>query len=179
MWGLFVASAGFYLWSKSVPGTMLIPWLIGGLGLALVIGITAIVLVSIVWHGLRRGDWRRPRWFLGVVVALAVLVGLVAIDAPLRIRFFISLDALEDVAAASGSGDVAAGGQSLRAGLFSISHVRVLPEGVLLFDSNGNGFDDAGFAYLPTGNLPQGDGSFEAPQFRSLGGDWYAFTSSW
>ena len=66
-----------------------------------------------------------------------------------------------------------------RLGSFSVSHVRVVPEGLLIFDGDGAGFDDAGFAHLPDGDLPKGDGAFESPDFRALGGGWYAFTSRW
>jgi len=177
--GLVAVSAALYLWSRSVPGSILIPWLIGALGLALVIGMCGIVLMSVLWHGLRHHDWRRPRWFVAVALAVAVVVGLAAFDVPLRIRFLASRDALEAVVEAAQSGDPTPDDGSLRAGWFDVSAVRVLPEGVLLYEANGNGFDDGGFAYLPGDDLPEGDTSFESPSFRSLGGHWYAFTSSW
>lgn len=64
-------------------------------------------------------------------------------------------------------------------GGFSLSRATVEPEGLVIFDKEGAFFDDAGFAYLPDGKFPPGNGSFESPRFRSLGGGWYAFTSSW
>jgi hypothetical protein len=55
----------------------------------------------------------------------------------------------------------------------------VVPEGLIIFDRDGAFMDDAGFAYLPNGEFPPGNGAFESPDFRALGGGWYAFTSSW
>jgi hypothetical protein len=51
---------------------------------------------------------------------------------------------------------------------------------VIIYESTGLFFDDAGFAYLPHGPDDRlGNGAFEAPSFRSLGGGWYSWTASW
>ncbi len=52
--------------------------------------------------------------------------------------------------------------------------------GVIFYDKVGSLFDDAGFAYLADGPSTElENGLFENPQFRSLGGGWYAWTASW
>ena len=53
-------------------------------------------------------------------------------------------------------------------------------ENVVIYEATGLFFDDAGFAHLPNGQDGRlGNGSFEAPSFRSLGSGWYSWTASW
>ncbi|MGI8686105.1 MAG: hypothetical protein ACR2MO_13635 [Acidimicrobiales bacterium] len=67
-----------------------------------------------------------------------------------------------------------------RLGSFEITHIDKVDNGLLFYEQTGNLFDDAGFAYLPAGPTPDLEsGGFESPQFRSLGGGWYAWTASW
>ena len=127
----------------------------------------------------------------GLVVApVLVLVagGLMALDVPVRVGFEISRADLQAAADRVLAEPVADGGPSDhvdhpdvrgRLGLYEIVGSRRFPNGIVMFESNGAFMNDAGFAYFPDGNLPAGDGSFESPDFRALGGGWYAFTSSW
>ncbi|MBM7785503.1 hypothetical protein [Tenggerimyces flavus] len=65
-------------------------------------------------------------------------------------------------------------------GSYEVIRVETVPGGVLFYEANGNLFDDAGFAYLPGGPTPElENGGFESPNYRHLGGPWYAFTASW
>lgn len=51
---------------------------------------------------------------------------------------------------------------------------------VVFDDSKGALFDFAGFAYLPSGPFDGlHTGSFEAPEFRSIGAGWYRWTARW
>jgi hypothetical protein len=67
-----------------------------------------------------------------------------------------------------------------RIGLYGVRDFETVPGGWIVYDESGSGlFDDAGFAYLPAGPTPDlGDGLWESPQFRHLGGPWYSWTAS-
>ncbi len=99
MTGLTAVSAAAFLWSQSVPGSTFIPSMLSSLGLLLVGGICALVGVMMGWRGFRHRDWSRPRWLVPVVVTVGIVVGLVGIDAALRVRFWLSHDDLQAMAA--------------------------------------------------------------------------------
>jgi hypothetical protein len=185
-------------WSLSVPGLHVLPFVATGCLLLAVALICAAMLTQFVvdrWRGRRPPV---PR-YLAVIAAMAVLV-LVSWFTPLpvRVRFELSRSAFDDYAeqvladtdgigsvdpwdASQDSAGYAAANPPApsRLGTFGIRSVKVVPEGLIIFDSTGAFLDDAGFAYLPDGRFPAGNSSFESPDFRSLGGGWYAFTSSW
>ena len=55
-----------------------------------------------------------------------------------------------------------------------------MPGGSILYEVAGDGFDDAGFAYLPDG--PGRTLAAEVKEqlaFRHVSGPWYAWTASW
>ena len=187
-----------YLWSISVPGVRWMAWMASFWGIALVV-LVWVVAASVTLVRLLRGTTRSVGWYLLAVPAIGLVVLAARVtEAPLRLRFeparaefteyaeqvLADADGVEVTDPESITGDdpawnVVNPDVPLSIGGFRLSRARVVPEGVVIFDSNGALFDDAGFAYLPDGEFPAGDGSFESPDFRSLGGGWYAFTSSW
>lgn len=172
----------------ATPGWVVIPLL----GLAFVLSVLGTIWLAraVLFLVVRPTDPPHGTW-RGLVVAPVLVVvagGLVALDVPVRVGFAVSradLQAAADRVLASPVPDPSSADSAAhvdvrgRHGVYDIIGSRRFPNGVVLFESNGSFFDDAGFAYLPDGNLPIGDGSFESPDFRALGGGWYAFTSSW
>jgi hypothetical protein len=176
----------FLLWMPSL-------WLLAA------IAVGWLVMVTIALTRLLRGSRHRVGWHLVAVPLIGVVVVAARVtDAPLRVRFEparAEFTEFAEQALADAEGVPFGDAESMRIsdpafnllnpdvplsiGGFRLRGARVLPEGVVIFDRTGALFDDAGFAYLPDGEFPAGDGSFESPSFRSLGGDWYAFTSSW
>lgn len=195
-----VAASAVFLWSITVPGMRFLAGMVSLFALALVI-VVWIVAAAVTLVRLLAGRTRRAGWFLLLVPLIgAVVLVLYLTDVPVRLAFEPSrgeftvlaeqLLAAADSAAQDGATpditdedpqwDLVNPEVPERIGRFELwDTARVVPEGVLIFERNGAGFDDAGFAYLPEGRFPPGDGSFESPDFRSLGGGWYAFTSSW
>lgn len=192
---LFVVVAlvvsSIWLWSVSVPGWIYLTGMVGLAGMFLVAVAWLVCIVA------RRVD--RLGWYLVFVPLIGVaVVVLTWTEVPLRLRFELArsqFDAYAEQVLDEAEGVDHGDPESMtgddprwavlnpdvpeRLGSFELSRARVLPEGVVIFDRHGALFDDAGFAYLPDGELPAGDDSFEAPEFRSLGGGWYAFVSSW
>ncbi len=184
--------------SLTVPGIVFLPGMISTSFLLAAGVVCAIDLAVYLFR--RLGDPPPPFPFRLVCIAAMSMLVLVSWFTPLpvRARFELSRAAFDDYAeqvladtdgmgpidpwdASQGSAgyDAANPPAPTRLGTFGIRDVRIVPEGLLIFDSEGAFLDDAGFAYLPDGRFPAGNGSFESPEFRSLGGGWYAFTSSW
>lgn len=193
-----VAVSLVYLWSISVPGVRFLLWL-PSLWLLAAIAVAWMVMATIAVTRLLRGSRQRVGWHLVAVPLIGLVVVAARVtDAPLRVRFEparAEFTEFAEQALADAEGVPFGDAESMRIsdpafnlinpdvplaiGGFRLSGARVVPEGVVIFERNGAFLDDAGFAYLPDGEFPAGDGSFESPSFRSLGGDWYAFTSSW
>jgi hypothetical protein len=193
-----VAVALLHLWSISVPGVRWMAWMASFWGIALVV-LVWVVAASVSLVRLLRGTTRHVGWYLLAVPAIGLVVLAARVtEAPLRLRFEpareeftdyaeqvladaegVDLADAESMTGADPAWNVVNPDVPLSIGGFRLSRARVVPEGVVIFDTNGALFDDAGFAYLPDGEFPAGDGSFGSPDFRSLGGGWYAFTSSW
>jgi hypothetical protein len=175
------------LWSRSVPGSALLE----GLASAAALG-----LVALVWVGRgvgylvarrRRRARRGAPWFLVAPVVGALTLALVGIDAPLHARWALSRGAFEQVVETGTpssphvTGDGWQGVEAPdRIGLYRIPSVSRRGEAVIFWEAHGAFIDDAGFAYLPDGPDPALEaGWFESPEFRHLGGPWYAWTASW
>lgn len=186
---LTVVVSSIWLWSVSVPGWI---YLTGMVGLAGMFLVAVAWLVGAVVGAIRVASGRldRPGWYLLVVPSIGVaVVVLTWAEVPLRVRFEPARSQFDAYAEqvldeAPGPDDRVRFGSPNpdvpdRLGSFELRSTRIVPQGLVIFDRDGALFDDAGFAYLPDGELPPGDGSFESPDFRSLGGGWYAFVSSW
>ncbi len=168
------------LWSHSVPGVYPLPWL----------GSVALLFLGTVMWGVRlltfafakrRGRAEgRARWFLVAPAAGVLVVMLIVADVPLRARWSVNRSDFEAVVDEAMKDEDYSSIESQRLGFYDITHIYRQGEAVIFYERNGVFFDDAGFAYLPNGPFPElENGGFEAPQFRHLGGPWYAWTASW
>lgn len=176
-----LAMVALVLHATTTPGWRWGPLLLASpvlllLGFAWVVRFAAHLLLG-------RGGARQPIAFLVAPVVVVVAAALVRLEVPLRLVFEPNrarfTEVAEQVVQEAAADPDAAGDVDRRIGPFELTRARVFDDGVVLFDAEGAFFDDAGFAYFPDGGLPEGDGTFESPRFRSLGGGWYAFTSSW
>ena len=67
-----------------------------------------------------------------------------------------------------------------RIGSYTIWNVDQVGDPLIFYERQGALFNDAGFAYLPSGPFAElSTGWFEAPRFRHLGGPWHSFVASW
>jgi hypothetical protein len=152
----------------------------------------ALAAAALVWflrfvgHLVMR--WRRSArgnawWFVIAPLGAAAVGVLLWFDAPLRVRWAGSRGAFERVAQQVIEGDRSTEVSEpfdRRLGLYRVASVWRVKNGVLFYDSVGSLSNDAGFAYLPDGPSPRlENGLFESPQFRPLGGGWYAWAASW
>jgi hypothetical protein len=184
-WRTFTAvviAAGIaLLWSVSVPGF--------GFGLFL-LGVVVLAVTGVLWLLRLIRAWRRGSgwsWWFAVGPVWVLVVGLlITTDIPLTVRWQVSRPWFEgqvaDLPPVTFSDNEDWHGRDVPplVGLYRIDSIDQAPAGVIFYEANGAGFDDAGFAYLPAGPQPSLEtGSFEDPQFRHLGGHWYAWTASW
>jgi len=200
--GFTVFAAAAWIWATSVAGLRFFSAL-GAMYSFLAIALVWFVLLIVVIWRLATASTRRPGLNsavpLLVVASIGVaLVVLTVTGLPVRARFEFARSDFDAYAAgvlAAAEGSPAVGEPNLTQddpgfdlarpetppslGGIEVRSAMVVPEGLIIFDEVGALFDDAGYAYLPSGQFPAGDGSFESPQFRSLGGGWYSFVSSW
>jgi hypothetical protein len=168
------------LWSTSYPGS---------LGPAVVFSLTGILLLGALWL-YRFVRWLRSRQRTGVArwaiapAMVVVTVGLIVTHVPLRVRFELGRDEFDRITEGlepRGSFDE---WEPLdvpdEVGTYEIDFAFQVGANVILYESHGWYFNDAGFAYLPDGVDPRlASDSFEAPRYISLGGGWYAWRASW
>lgn len=169
-----------YLWSRSVPGIAF------GTFILSVLTTVFFGFVWLVWFVTwnRKGN-KDP--ILGWAIAPIMVVAVIALsisNVPLQARFEFDrseFDAIvEDLDPAGAFEEWSRFDVPGNVGTYQITVGYQVGSNVILYERNGALFDDAGFAYLPDGPDPRlGNGSFESPSFRSLGGDWYAWTASW
>ena len=197
-----VVAAAVWIWATAVAGLRFYGAL-GAIGSFLAIAIVWFgILIVMILH-LATGTIERPGVNAAVPLLVVPLIGVALVvltvtRLPVRARFEFArsdFDAYATEVLAAAEGNPAVGDPWLSPadpgfdvvrpdappslGGISVSRVRVVPEGVLIFDDVGAVVYLAGYAYLPDGRLPAGDGAFESPRFRSVGGGWYTFTSSW
>lgn len=184
-WGTFTAvvvAAGIaLLWSVSLPGFGYTLFLVA----VVVLAVTGVLWLLRLIRAWRRGSgWS---WWFAVGPVWVLMLGLLIVaGVPLTVRWEISRPWFEAQVAGlplvtfSDSEDWHGRDVPPVVGLYRIVSLDQAPAGVIFYEANGSLFDDAGFAYLPAG-LQQSleTGSFENPQFRHLGGRWYAWTASW
>lgn len=183
--GLTILLACVYLWAIAVPGLRFFAWAASIAGLA-VIGLIWLVLVGVVAVRLARGGGRKASIRRPLLVSLVVapvvallLWGARVGDLPLRIRVELSRGELTEYAESllvDGRPDVVT---PESVGGFPLRSVEVRSGAVLLHDLDGALFDTAGLLYIPEGSPEDVSGAMESPHFRSLGGGWWAFTTSW
>ena len=187
--------------ADSVPGSVLLPWLLGAAALLALAAVWSVRLLVYLVSVVRRQTVGSVLPFLVAPLGLAAIVGLVAADAPFRARWAVSVDDLDAFVASAphgtvqpepdGDGDVLGEGdgdslewQTLDApdwvGAFLIHRAARVGEAVILYESTGGFIDSVGFAHLPDGPDPAlENGLFEDPTFRHIEGDWYEFSAGW
>lgn len=177
-----VPAGALLIYSTSFPGFAFWLMLLGALLAALGAFIWVARLIGyLLAH--RRDRVRSPvsRWFLvapaaGALVVLAMFSGL-----PLRARWAIAKPDFERALAAAppaNHGRWQAFDPPDRVGTYLIRRGARVGDAVIFYEQEGAFMNDAGFAYLPSGPRAVAR-AFEGPHFRALGGDWYAWTSSW
>ncbi|MFZ0322815.1 MAG: hypothetical protein WAN48_01655 [Actinomycetes bacterium] len=164
-------------WAASVPGGLVLPFLLAVVGL-LILGVVWLVRL-ILWLMSKQ----RPLWpFLIAPAVVLLLVGLVWFDVPLRARFELSRPAMTAFVQ-DHSTEV---GGSQRVGLYEVIGWKsrgagmVLPvgDGMLGLELPGL-MDDNVFAYLPDGPASLSEPGSGTRVVLSLGHDWYTWTQSW
>ena len=172
------------LWAFSVPGFNLFEFGLATLFLLfaaavwIVRGISYLVAVA---HDRAHGN---PAWFVLAPCAAMVVGLLVLLHVPTRVRWAASRHEFNVVAAHARPAGSTERWVSVEVpahvGAYDIQRGYRAGHALILYEAHGDLFDDAGFAYLPDGPDPAlANGSFEAPQYTRLGGDWYSWTASW
>lgn len=178
--GTLVPPALGLLWSFSVPGVM------ADLSLAsqAMLGIACVVWIAwLAGYVLARRKRERTvtaRWFLVAPAAGVMVFALMYFNAPLRARWHLSRASFASISRQALNEPSFSSNAPQRIGLYDVTIVHKRGAAVIFYEGNGSLSDDAGFAYLPDGPFPELENSnFERPEFRHLGGPWYAWTASW
>lgn len=131
----------------------------------------------------RRGRSPTVRWILVAPAIVLVTVALLWADVPFKLRWRMARPRFERVVALADPHLARTDDHDIEAPRHLAGYeVYVRQQGeAVIFTVVGAGFvDDEGFAYLPKGPFPELEsGSFENPQFCSLGGGWYWWSASW
>ncbi|MER7009102.1 hypothetical protein ABT297_39500 [Dactylosporangium sp. NPDC000555] len=173
------AVAACVLWSMSYPGSNFLVLAASAVGSLVMAGIWLGGTIFVAARTVRR--WR---WFVIGPVIGVLTVALLAIGAPLQLRWAASRDAFATVVAGHPIPPAGSKWTNLpvpeQLGSYRIIGADWVPGGAVFYEAHGNFFDDAGFAYLPAGPTAElNTGWFEGPRFRQLGGGWYSWTASW
>jgi hypothetical protein len=180
---LLLFPAGVLLYAASAPGghfllAVISLWFLGAFVIVWLVRLG--LYVAAVHRGTHGGA---HRWFLLAPIMAVGVVALVWADVPLRVRWLGSRSAFEQaVAMAPQPTDRSAWVPfevGDRLGSYRIDQAVRAGDGVLFFEATGSFLDHAGFAYLPSGPFYELQLPLESPEFRSLGGGWYAWTASW
>lgn len=149
----------------------------------------ALAVLAIVWAVRAFLWWRRrsdkdarhsPRWFVAAPLAGVLALGAAWTDLPLRTRWALAKDDFARQLPAALADSTYRDIRPHRLGTYNIVAIDRNLDAVIFTEATGDLFDDAGFAYLPNGpHRELANGSFENPQFVSLGGHWYSWTASW
>ena len=175
------------LWSASLPGTGFFMTMIGHLFIAVgaVVWLVRLLGNSLAeWKTTRMRGFRLSPWYLVAPLAGALVFGVLAVNAPLRLRWIASKGDFQAAVRRAPPPTAKTTWQDFnvpgRLGLYRILGASRVGDGVIFDEAAGNFLDDAGFAFLPSGPFPElENGSFENPQFLALGDGWYAWTASW
>ncbi|MEZ5381723.1 MAG: hypothetical protein R2754_07990 [Microthrixaceae bacterium] len=179
---VFVGALAF--WSASYPGgTVLGVMVIPALGIMVVVWMVRVAVY--LWARRTTAGLASARWLVAApLVGLAVLC-LLAVQAPLQVRFALSRSAFERVAdraqpnvAPNVTAELEVGG---RLGWYSPGRSFQQGDATIVYVNGANFIDDGGFAHLPDGPFPGlgTAGGMEHPVFTHLTGDWYIWTASW
>jgi hypothetical protein len=133
----------------------------------------------------RSGFASGSMWWLAVAPLGGLLVvGMAWRDLPLRVRWELAESdfarAVREAPPATGTNEWVAFDPPGQIGSYKVVRAFRVGDAVIFYESKGSLFDEAGFAYLPSGPFDElSTGWFEAPTFSSLGDGWYTWTASW
>ena len=181
-WSVAVALFGMVAFSfAGMPLLMAYPAACGYLVIVIV------WLVAII--GAFVGHRRRPRGWVAAGVVLAMSVGAILLNLPVKARFAASLPAFDRIVQRAGPPPAELKENDglefpvacpKLVGLYVLEDCQTTSGGYLFFDALGNTLVDyAGFAYLPNGPHLDSDAGFELQDLIHLRGDRYIFTASW
>jgi hypothetical protein len=175
VWIVLVSTTPGPQWLFALPADWLV--LIGAVIWAVRLGTYALAR----HHGRATG---LERSFLIAPIAGVVVIALVWLEIPLRVRWAVSKPAfqaaVENAPPPTDVQNPIEFDASDWVGTYKVLFAYRVGDGAIFYEASGVGFDDAGFAYLPTGPFVEVESAgFERPQFRALGGGWYAWTASW
>jgi hypothetical protein len=180
---LLLGPAGVLLYAASAPGghfllAVIALWVLGAFVIVWLVRLG--LYVAAVHRGTHGGS---HRWFLLAPIIAVMAVGLVWADVPLRVRWLGSKSAFEEAVTMAPHPTERDAWVPFavddRLGSYTIDQAVRVGDGVLFFEATGSFLDHAGFAYLPSGPFDELQLPLESPEFRSLGGGWYAWTASW
>lgn len=171
------------LHAASVPSWNLVLAVAAG---SVLLAAAAVWAIRGATYALERREGRPParaRWFLVAPVGAVVVVGILAAEAPLQLRWELSRPAFERALAAVAD-DTTGGrrdaGITGRLGLYHVTASVADGDAVYFVERYGGFLDDVGFAHLPDGPASAtADPAFEGIEVRPIGGDWYTWTASW
>lgn len=175
------------LWmgAVSVPGSIFFVLLATMLFLAVMGLVWLSLALGVLWTGVKDRSIGKAPWLLVAPIAVLLTWGLIRLDAPFQARWALArpafdrvVDGLEHVE--PGDDDWHVLDAPGRISTYRISKVIRVGDALIFYERNGAFLNDAGFAYLPDGPSPDlRSSTFEAPEFRHLGGPWYAWTAGW
>jgi hypothetical protein len=178
--------AGLFGWFASSFAGM--PWMVIGPA-ALTILIVGVIWLTLFWVYLTSDPKPVPRGWIAAGVILALAIGGIGLNLPVRARFALSAPSFNQFVDKAGPPPVQqatnewgnlSGECPARIGLYAIRSCETTSGGYLFFEPLGNALvDHAGFAYLPDGPQLASKASLEVQELFHLQGDWYAFTASW
>jgi hypothetical protein len=181
---ILVLAGAILLWSFSYPGVsyftaLAVFWVL----LIAVVAWLARLVGTLIAGGDAPLALRLAPFAVAPVGAMLVY-GAIVVNIPLRVRWSMSRTAFER--ATHRAPGVVAKTEWVgfdvpeRIGSYRILSAARVGDGIIFHEATGDLFDDAGFAYLPSGAFPEMEnGTFESPQFEPLGDNWYAWTASW
>lgn len=164
------------------------PWLTVAPATLALLAIGLMWLIGFIVYGLFR---RRPRprgWIVAGLI-LALSIGAIALNLPVKARFAASEPAFNQLVKQAGSPPAHLNendpvefpsGCPRLVELYAIDDCQTTSGGYLFFDPLGNALVDyAGFAYLPNGPRLESNAGFELQELIHIHGNWYAFAASW
>lgn len=173
--GVVAVASLWLLWALGVPGFAFFTVM----PLLLLVAIAGVVwtakLVGFLLRRRRGYATGAAAWFAVTPAILVVTAALAIAGVPLQARWAASEAAFEHAVEQPATAAALRG----RIGAYRITAVDRVGDAVIFREASGALMDDAGFAYLPGGPTDPVLDRFETPQFRHLGGGWYAWTSSW
>lgn len=161
------------LWAASVPGSYFglvlllgFPWL----------GAAGIWMILVILMARRPSSWAaQARWLLGTAVVVALTALACWVQAPLQLRFALSLPAMNAVAHEMSTADSPEFLADRWIGLFDAESIERIDDGMRFLVKDTGFLDPVGFAYSPNGE-PEVIGE---DWYEPFAGPWWLWVESW